>query len=111
MVTARLLTLLLACALAGCGGGEQPATTAPPGEPPLVCVDADAPVASPEAFDGLTGGESLGELVWRLGPAHAEVGSGLYALVWRGADAREYRASVPDLAASTQPHGRGFAAQ
>jgi hypothetical protein len=68
-----------------------------------VCIDPEAPPVPAESFARVTGNETLGELVQLLGPAHVDIGSGLYVLVWRGVDGRVYRASVGSLTTSDRP--------
>lgn len=100
MRAVRLLVALSLSAAAGGGcGGPSPAP---------VWVDADAPAVPADKLAGLTGGETLGELVRRLGPAHGDRGSGLHVLVWHAADGRRYRASVAALEQSVRPLGAGF---
>jgi hypothetical protein len=110
MAPIRVFVLLSACTIAGCGRAEptQPFAAAPtmpgePAEPARVCIDPNAPLVPVESFARITGNETLGELVRLLGPAHADLGSGLYVLVWRGVDGRVYRASVASLTASARP--------
>jgi hypothetical protein len=115
MASIRVFVLLSACATAGCGRVEttQPFAATPgvpPAEPALVCIDPKAPLVPVESFARITGNETLGELVQLLGPAHSDIGSGLYVLVWRGVDGRVYRASVASLTASAKP-AAGFVAR
>jgi hypothetical protein len=101
--------VLSACASAGCGRAETtrpfaaPTPGGVPAEPALACIDSNAPLVPADAFARITGKETLGELVQLIGPAHADVGSGLYVLVWHGVDGRIYRASVANLTAPTRP--------
>ncbi len=49
------------------------------------------------AFDRAHAGMSVAELVALLGPARADVGSGLYVLVWDARDGRRLRVSAGDV--------------
>ena len=108
MNSAHMIVLLVACAIAGCGAGSSQPQFLPPSNPSSRYIDADAPLVPARAFDTVSGGETLGELVQLLGPAHGDVGSGVYVLVWRGADGRSYSASVANLKANERPVGGGF---
>jgi hypothetical protein len=108
MTIIRWLVSLMACAMAGCGGTVSSCPRCPPFGSSSRYIDADAPPVPAPTFDAVSGQETLGELVQRLGPAHVDEGSGLYVLVWRGADGRRYYASVAHLKDDERPMGRGF---
>ena len=93
-----LVIAIGAIACYGCSG---------PTSPPM-WIDPNAPAVPSEKFAPLTGKETLGELVRQLGPAHEDIGSGAYVLVWRSADGRHYLATVMALEQSARPTGAGF---
>ena len=49
------------------------------------------------AFDRAHAGMSVAELVALLGPAQADIGSGLHVLVWDARDGRRLRVSAGDV--------------
>lgn len=64
---------------------------------PLPPFDPRQRVEDLAAFDRAHAGMSVSELLDLLGPPQADVGSGLYVLVWEARDGRRLRVSAGDL--------------
>jgi hypothetical protein len=60
------------------------------------------------AFEGIAPSLTMGEVLARLGPAQADIGSGLYVLRWPVSDGRVFLVSVGGLEASAHPISVGF---
>lgn len=99
-----LLTVWIAAALAG---GPVTEARRPPDatSPDAACaaatmpspIDAQHLVEDGAAFDRASPRMSVRELVALLGPASADVGSGLHVLVWKARDGRRLRVSAADF--------------
>jgi hypothetical protein len=77
---------------------------APAGSPQVACEAGTSPPIDPRhrvedlsAFDRAHAGMTVAELVVLLGPATADVGSGLHVLVWEARDGRRLRVSAANL--------------
>lgn len=99
-----VLTLMLALALADVPAAAPAA--APSESARTACDERSWPsppfdprqrVEDLAAFDRAHAGMSVAELLDLLGPPQADVGSGLYVLVWEARDGRRLRVSAGDL--------------
>jgi len=74
-----------------------------PGASAAVVVDAAAAPRPRAAFAGVSAKMTLGEIFARLGPASADVGSGLHVYAWDCADGRRFLVGAPDADPASRP--------
>jgi hypothetical protein len=92
---------------------EVGATPTPHSSPPLLAglsgwVNPSSSPLPASQFAGLSTSFTLGEVIARLGPAQADIGSGVYVLQWRVTDGRLFRVSTAKLQAQERPLFVGF---